>query len=152
MIALIRTAFGEGVSLFDCAEGYGPDECERILGEATEPFCHEIQETREFGFDVELETGKRSGRVASDPARTRAAVDGSVQRFGTDRADLLNQHRVDPDVPIDEVAGVVSDLRPEGKVPHCGLSQMGPDTLPRARALVSLGAVQNEYSMLYRVV
>ncbi|XWN33565.1 MAG: aldo/keto reductase [Devosia sp.] len=152
MIALIRTAFDEGVTFFDCAEVYGPHECERILGEAMAPFRNEIQVTTKFGFDVDLETGEWRGGVVSDPARIRAAVEGSLQRLGTDRVDLLYQHRVDPDVPIEDVAGVVSDLMAEGKVLHWGLSEMGPNTLRRAHALLPVAAVQNEYSMLYRGV
>lgn len=150
MIALIRTAFDEGVTFFDCAEVYGPFACEDILGEAMVGFRDEIQITTKFGFDVEPETGAFSGGVTSDPARIRQAVDGSLQRLGTDRVDLLYQHRVDPIVPIEDVAGTVADLMDEGKVLHWGLSEMGPNTLRRAHDVLPVSAVQNEYSMLYR--
>ncbi len=150
MITLIRTAFDEGVTFFDCAEVYGPLECERILGEAIADFRDEIQITTKFGFDVDPETGAWGGGVISDPARIRRAVDGSLQRLGTDRVDLLYQHRVDPAVPIEDVAGTVSDLMAEGKVLHWGLSEMGPNTLRRAHEVLPVAAVQNEYSMLYR--
>lgn len=150
MIKLIRTAFDEGVTLFDCAEVYGPHECERILGEAVAGFRDEIQITTKFGFDVDLETGEWGGGVISDPARIRQAVEGSLQRLGTDRVDLLYQHRVDPDVPIEDVAGTVADLMQEGKVLHWGLSEMGTRTLRAAHAALPVAAVQNEYSMLYR--
>ena len=150
MIALIRTAFDEGITFFDCAEVYGPHECERILGEAMAGFRDEIQVATKFGFDVDLETGAFSGGVTSDPARIRRAVEGSLQRLGTDRVDLLYQHRVDPEVPIEDVAGTVADLMGEGKLLHWGLSEMGPNTLRRAHDLLPVSAVQNEYSMLYR--
>ncbi|GFE63819.1 aldo/keto reductase [Litoreibacter roseus] len=151
MITLIRTAFDEGITFFDCAEVYGPFECERILGEALSDVRDEIQITTKFGFDIDPTTGAISG-VISDPARIRQAVDGSLQRLGTDRVDLLYQHRVDPNVPIEDVAGTVSDLMDEGKVLHWGLSEMGPNTLRRAHELLPVTAVQNEYSMLYRGV
>lgn len=150
MITLIRTAFDGGVTFFDCAEVYGPHECERILGEAIADFRDEIQITTKFGFDVDLETGAWGGGVISDPARIRQAVDGSLRRLGTDRVELLYQHRVDPAVPIEDVAGTVADLMDEGKVLHWGLSEMGPNTLRRAHEVLPVAAVQNEYSMLYR--
>ena len=152
MITLIRTAFEEGITFFDCAEVYGPLECERILGEAMAGFRDEIQVATKFGFDVDPETGAFSGGVTSDPARIRRAVEGSLQRLGTDRVDLLYQHRVDPDVPIEDVAGTVADLMDEGKVLHWGLSEMGSNTLRRAHEVLPVSAVQNEYSMLYRGV
>ena len=152
MIALIRTAFDEGITFFDCAEVYGPLECERILGEATAGFRDDIQIATKFGFDVDPQTGEFTGGVTSDPARIRQAVEGSLRRLGTDRVDLLYQHRVDPGVPIEDVAETVSDLMDEGKVLHWGLSEMGPNTLRRAHDLLPVSAVQNEYSMLYRGV
>ena len=152
MIVLIQTAFDEGVTFFDCAEVYGPHDCERILGEAMAPFRNDIQITTRFGFDVDLNTGEFAGGVVSDPDRIRAAVEGSLQRLGTDRVDLLYQHRVDPEVPIEDVAGTVAELMQEGKVLHWGLSEMGPNTLRRAHAELPVSAVQNEYSMLYRGV
>ena len=151
MIALIRTAFDEGVTFFDCAEVYGPFECERILGEAIAPFRDAVQITTKFGFDIDPDTGAISG-VISDPAHIRTAVDGSLRRLGTDRVELLYQHRVDPDVPIEDVAGAVRDLMDEGKVLHWGLSEPGIATLRRAHGIMPVTAVQNEYSMLYRGV
>lgn len=152
MIALIRAAYDEGVTFFDCAEVYGPHACERILGEAMAPFRDAIQVTTKFGFDVDLETGAFSGGLNSRPEHIRRAVEGSLGRLGTDRVDLLYQHRVDPEVPIEDVAGVVRHLMDEGKVLHWGLSEPGPDTLRRAHGILPLAAVQNEYSMLYRDV
>ena len=150
MIALIRTAFDEGVTFFDCAEVYGPYSCEEILGEAIADIRDRVQITTKFGFDIG-EDGNIAG-VISTPERIRAAVEGSLQRLGTDRVDLLYQHRVDPNVPIEEVAGVVQDLINEGKALHWGLSEPGPETLRRAHATLPVTAVQNEYSMLYRGV
>ena len=150
MVSLIRTAFDEGVTFFDCAEVYGPYTCEEILGEAIADIRDQLQITTKFGFDIG-EDGNIAG-VISTPERIRAAVEGSLQRLGTDRVDLLYQHRVDPNVPIEEVAGVVQDLINEGKALHWGLSEPGPETLRRAHATLPVTAVQNEYSMLYRGV
>ncbi|MEL6264804.1 MAG: aldo/keto reductase [Pseudomonadota bacterium] len=150
MIALIRAAYDQGVTFFDCAELYGPFDCERILGEAMAPFRNDIQVTTKFGFNVDPETGTWDFRVNSRPAQIRRAVEGSLRRLGTDRIDLLYQHRVDPEVPIEDVAEVVKDLMDEGKVLHWGLSEMGPMTLRRAHALLPVSAVQSEYSMLWR--
>ncbi|MCV3273346.1 aldo/keto reductase [Roseobacter sinensis] len=150
MIALIRAAYEQGVTFFDCAEVYGPFECERILGEAMAPFRDDIQVTTKFGFGVDPETGVWDFTVTSRPERIRRAVEGSLQRLGTDRIDLLYQHRVDPDVPIEDVAGTVQDLMAEGKVLHWGLSEMGPRTLRRAHELLPVSAVQSEYSMMWR--
>lgn len=150
MITLIRSAFDQGVTFFDCAEVYGPFECERILGEAMADFRDQIQITTKFGFDVNPETGEWAGGVDSRPETIRRAVEGSLQRLGTDRVDLLYQHRVDPEVPIEEVAGTVGDLIREGKALHWGMSEMGVETLRRAHAELPVAAVQNEYSMLYR--
>ncbi len=150
MIDLIRSAYDQGVTFFDCAEVYGPFECERILGEAMAPFRNDVQITTKFGFGVDPETGEWDFTVTSQPERIRRAVEGSLQRLGTDRIDLLYQHRVDPNVPIEDVAGVVQELMDEGKVLHWGLSEMGPNTLRRAHELLPVSAVQSEYSMLWR--
>ena len=150
MIALIREAYEQGVTFFDCAEVYGPFECERILGEAMAPFRDEFQVTTKFGFGVDPETGEWDFTVTSQPDRIRRAVEGSLRRLGTDRIDLLYQHRVDPIIPIEDVAGVVKDLMDEGKVLHWGLSEMGPKTLRRAHEILPVSAVQSEYSMLWR--
>ena len=150
MVDLIRTAFDEGVTFFDTAEAYGPHECERILGDAVAPFRDEVVVASKFGFDVDLETGERRGGRVSHPARIKRAVEGMLRRLRTDRIDLLYQHRVDPEVSIEDVAGAVSDLMDEGKVLHWGLSEMGLGTLRRAHAALPVTAVQSEYSMLWR--
>ena len=149
-IDLIRAAYENGVTFFDTAEAYGPHECERILGEAMAPFRDAIEITTKFGFNVDLETGEMGEGLISRPDHIRQAVEGSLRRLNTDRVELLYQHRVDPEVPIEDVAEVVSQLIDEGKVLHWGLSEMGLDTLRRAHAALPVAAVQNEYSMLWR--
>lgn len=150
MIDLIRAAHDEGITFFDCAEVYGPFECERILGEAVAAFRDEIEITTKFGFNVDLETGELGPGLVSRPEHVKQAVEGSLRRLGTDRVELLYQHRVDPEVPIEDVAGAVRELMDEGKVLHWGLSEMGLDTLRRAHAELPVAAVQSEYSMLWR--
>ncbi len=151
MVRLVRAAYDDhGVTFFDCAEAYGPHECERILGEAIGPVRDEVVITSKFGFDINLETGERNGGRISQPARVKQAVEGMLRRFNTDRIDLLYQHRVDPKVPIEDVAGAVEDLMREGKVLHWGLCEMGLGTLRRAHAALPVTAVQSEYSMLWR--
>lgn len=150
MLNIIRTAHERGVTFFDCAEAYGPHECERILGEAIEPFRDQVVITSKFGWDVDLETGERRPGLVSQPARIKQAVEGMLKRLRTDRIDLLYQHRVDPTVPIEDVAGAISDLKAEGKVLNWGLSEMGLKTLRRAHAALPVAAVQSEYSMLWR--
>jgi aryl-alcohol dehydrogenase-like predicted oxidoreductase len=150
MINIIRTAFDRGVTFYDAAEAYGPHEVERILGEGVEPFRDQVVITSKFGWDVDLETGERRPGLVSRPDRIKLAVEGMLRRLRTDRVDLLYQHRVDPQVPIEDVAGAVKDLMAEGKVLHWGLSEMGLDTLRRAHAELPVTAVQNEYSMLWR--
>lgn len=149
-VALLRAAFDQGVTFFDCAEAYGPHECERILGEAVQPFRDQVQITSKFGWDIDLETGERRPGLNSRPQHIKRAVEGMLRRLRTDRIDLLYQHRVDPAVPIEDVAGAVQDLMREGKVLHWGLSEMGLNTLRRAHAALPVTAVQNEYSMLWR--
>ena len=150
MINIIRTAFDRGVTFYDAAEAYGPHEVERILGEGVEPFRDQVVITSKFGWDVDLETGERRPGLISRPDRIKLAVEGMLKRLRTDRIDLLYQHRVDPQVPIEDVAGAVKDLMAEGKVLHWGLSEMGLNTLRRAHAELPVTAVQNEYSMLWR--
>ena len=150
MINIIRTAFDRGVTFYDAAEAYGPHEVERILGEGIAPFRDKLVITSKFGFDVDLETGERRPARISRPDRIKLAVEGMLKRLRTDRIDLLYQHRVDPEVPIEDVAGAVKNLMAEGKVLHWGLSEMGPNTLRRAHAVLPVTAVQNEYSMLWR--
>ena len=149
MHCIIRTAHERGVTFFDAAEAYGPHEVERILGEAIAPFRNEVVITSKFGWDVDLETGERRPGLVSQPKRIKQAVDGMLKRLKTDRIDLLYQHRVDPTVPIEDVAGAIKDLKAEGKVLHWGLSEMGLKTLRRAHAELPVTAVQNEYSMLW---
>jgi aryl-alcohol dehydrogenase-like predicted oxidoreductase len=150
MFNIIRTAFDRGVTFFDAAEAYGPHEVERILGEAVVPFRNKVVLASKFGFDVDLETGERRPGRNSRPDHIKLAVEGMLKRLRTDRIDLLYQHRVDPEVPIEDVAGAVKDLIAQGKVLHWGLSEMGPRTLRRAHAALPVSAVQNEYSMLWR--
>jgi aryl-alcohol dehydrogenase-like predicted oxidoreductase len=150
MIDIIRTAFDRGVTFFDAAEAYGPHEVERILGEGVAPFRDRVAITSKFGWNIDLETGKRLPGLNSRPAHIKQAVEGMLKRLRTDRIDLLYQHRVDPQVPIEDVAGAVQDLMKEGKVLHWGLSEMGLGTLRRAHAALPVSAVQNEYSMLWR--
>lgn len=149
-IDLLRAAFDQGVTFFDCAEAYGPHECERILGEAIQPFRDQVVITSKFGWDIDLQTGQRRPGLNSRPDHIKLAVEGSLRRLRTDRIDLLYQHRVDPAVPIEDVAGAVQDLMRQGKVKHWGLSEMGLNTLRRAHAVLPVTAVQNEYSMLWR--
>ena len=150
-VDLIRAARDSGITFFDCAEAYGPHECERILGEAMAPFRDEVQVTTKFGFNVDLETGEWQPGLNSRPEHIVPGRRELAQtRLGTDRVELLYQHRVDPEVPIEDVAGAVQRLMDEGKVLHWGLSEMGTQTLRRAHAALPLAAVQNEYSMLYR--
>ncbi len=147
---IIRTAFDHGVTFFDAAEAYGPHEVERILGEGIAPFRNQVVITSKFGWNIDLETGKRLPGLNSRPAHIKQAVEGMLKRLRTDRIDLLYQHRVDPQVPIEDVAGAVKNLMKEGKVLHWGLSEMGLNTLRRAHAALPVTAVQNEYSMLWR--
>lgn len=150
MINIIRTAYERGVTFFDTAEAYGPHECERILGEAIAPFRDKVVITSKFGWNIDLGTGERRPGLNSRPERIKLAVEGMLKRLRTDRIDLLYQHRVDPEVPIEDVAGAVKDLMDQGKILHWGLSEMGLDTLRRAHAALPVTAVQNEYSMLWR--
>jgi aryl-alcohol dehydrogenase-like predicted oxidoreductase len=150
MISIIRAAHDHGVTFFDTAEAYGPFECERILGESIEPFRNKVVITSKFGWNIDPETGQFQMGLNSKPQHIKRAVEGSLKRLRTDRIDLLYQHRVDPQVPIEDVAGAVKDLMAQGKVLHWGLSEMGPNTLRRAHTALPLTAVQNEYSMLWR--
>ncbi|MEH0198454.1 aldo/keto reductase [Caulobacter sp. CCNWLY153] len=150
MIDIIRKARDQGVTFFDAAEAYGPHEVERILGEGVAPFRDEVVIASKFGWNIDLETGVRGPGLNSRPEHIKLAVEGMLRRLRTDRIDLLYQHRVDPAVPIEDVAGAVKDLMAQGKVLHWGLCEMGPQTLRRAHAELPLAAVQNEYSMLWR--
>ena len=125
MVNIIRRAFDSGVTFFDTAEAYGPHECERILGEAIQAFRDKVVITSKFGWNIDLETGERRPGRNSKPAHIKRVVDGMLRRLRTDRIDLLYQHRVDPEVPIEDVAGAVQELMQQGKVLHWGLSEMG---------------------------
>ena len=150
MVQIIRAAYDRGVTFFDTAEAYGPFECERILGESIAPFRDKVVITSKFGWNIDPETGRFQMGLNSKPDHIKRAVEGSLKRLRSDRIDLLYQHRVDPQVPIEDVAGAVKDLISQGKVLHWGLCEMGPKTLRRAHAALTVTAVQNEYSMLWR--
>lgn len=147
-VKLIRDAVARGVTFFDTAEVYGPFENEEVVGEALRPFRNEVIIATKFGFD--FAAGKQVPGMNSRPERIREAVDGSLRRLGVDAIDLLYQHRVDPEVPIEDVAGTVRDLIVEGKVKHFGLSEPGVQTLRRAHGVQPVAAVQNEYSLWWR--
>jgi aryl-alcohol dehydrogenase-like predicted oxidoreductase len=147
-IALIRAAYDRGVTFFDTAEAYGPRLNEIVVGEALAPFRDQVVIATKFGFDI-TEAGEFRG-YNSRPEHIRRVAEASLQRLGTDRIDLLYQHRVDPAVPIEEVAGAVKDLIAEGKVLHFGLSEAGGATIRRAHAVQPVAAVQNEYSVWTR--
>lgn len=149
-LRIIRTAFERGVTFYDAAEAYGPHEVERILGEGVAPFRDQIVIATKFGWNIDLETGERRPGRNSRPEHVKLVVDGMLRRLRTDRIDLLYQHRVDPEVPIEDVAGVIKELRAQGKVLHWGLCEMGPNTLRRAHTELPVAAVQNEYSLLWR--
>jgi aryl-alcohol dehydrogenase-like predicted oxidoreductase len=150
MFNIIRTAFDRGVTFYDAAEAYGPHEVERILGEGVAPFRDQVAIATKFGWNIDQETGERRPGLNSRPEHVKRVVEGMLKRLRTDRIDLLYQHRVDPEVPIEDVAGAVKELMAQGKVLHWGLSEMGPNTLRRAHAELPVSAVQNEYSMLWR--
>jgi aryl-alcohol dehydrogenase-like predicted oxidoreductase len=147
---IIRTAFDKGVTLFDAAEAYGPFEVERILGEGIAPFRNKIVIETKFGWNINQETGARLPGLNSRPEHIKIVVEGMLKRLRTDRIDLLYQHRVDPQVPIEDVVGAIQELIKEGKVLHYGLSEPGPQTVRRAHAIHPITAIQNEYSLLWR--
>ena len=148
MITFLRAAAERGVAFFDTAEVYGPFHNEELVGEALEPVRDSVVIATKFGFDLDAD-GNQLG-ITSRPDRIRAAVDGSLQRLRTDSIDLLYQHRVDPDVPIEDVAGTVKELIEVGKVRHFSLSEAGVDTIRRAHAVQPVTALQSEYSLFWR--
>lgn len=150
MIRLMRTAFDRGVTFFDTAEAYGPFTNEQLVGEALEPMREQTVIATKFGFDIDPVTGARSGGVNSRPEHIRAVADASLRNLRTDHIDLFYQHRVDPAVPIEDVAGAVKELIAAGKVKHFGLSEAGVKTIRRAHAVQPLAAVQSEYSLFWR--
>ncbi len=150
MIQLIRTAHDEGVTLFDTAEAYGPLTNEELLGEALKPIRDQVIIATKFGFDIDPNTGKRGAGTNSKPEHIRAAVEGMLKRLRTDHIDLLYQHRVDENTPIEDVAGAIKELIAAGKVKHFGLSEAGVTTIRKAHAVQTLTAVQSEYSLFWR--
>jgi aryl-alcohol dehydrogenase-like predicted oxidoreductase len=150
MIRIIRTAFDQGVTLFDAAEAYGPFEVERILGEALVPIRNKVVIETKFGWNIDQKTGQRLPGLNSQPEHIKLVVDGMLKRLRTDHIDLLYQHRVDPAVPIEDVVGAIKDLMGQGKVLHYGLSEPGPQTVRRAHAIHPVTAIQNEYSLIWR--
>ena len=149
-ISLLRSAFDNGVTFFDTAEAYGPFTNEIIVGEALAPIRDRVVIATKFGFDIDLTTGERRGGVNSHPEHVKAVAEASLKRLGTEQIDLFYQHRVDPDVPIEDVAGAVKELIKEGKVKYFGLSEAAPQTIRRAHAVQPVTAVQSEYSLFWR--
>jgi aryl-alcohol dehydrogenase-like predicted oxidoreductase len=146
-VSLVRAVFDRGVTFFDTAEAYGPFLNEEVVGEALAPVRDQVVIATKFGFKFE------NGRIAgmdSRPSHIREVAEASLKRLRTDRIDLFYQHRVDPDVPIEDVAGAVKDLIAEGKVKHFGMSEAGPQTIRRAHAVQSVAALQSEYSLWFR--
>lgn len=150
MIKLIRTAHDRGVTMFDTAESYGPFANEQLVGEALQPIRDKVVIATKFGFDIDLETGARRGGTNSKPEHIKRVADGCLKRLRTDHIDLFYQHRVDPQVPIEDVAGAIKELIAEGKVKHFGLSEAGIKTIRRAHAVQPITAVQSEYSLFWR--
>ena len=146
-IAIIRAAVDSGVTFFDTAEVYGPYTNEDVVGEALEPVRDQVVIATKFGWNIEQ--NKMAG-LNSRPSQIRAVADASLKRLRTDRIDLFYQHRVDPDVPIEDVAGAVKDLIAAGKVTHFGLSEAGAQTIRRAHAVQPVAALQSEYSLWWR--
>jgi len=149
MISLIRSAVERGVTFFDTAEVYGPFTNEELVGEALAPSREQVVIATKFGFKLDPNTGKQAG-LDSRPEHIKQVAEASLKRLKTDTIDLFYQHRVDPDVPIEDVAGAVKDLIREGKVKHFGLSEAGVQTIRRAHAVQPLTAVQSEYSLWWR--
>jgi aryl-alcohol dehydrogenase-like predicted oxidoreductase len=146
---LIRAAYDRGVTFFDTAEVYGPFTNEELVGEALAAVRDKVAIATKFGFKIDPATGKQMG-MDSRPARIREVANASLKRLKTDRIDLFYQHRVDPEVPIEDVAGAVRDLIAEGKVKHFGLSEPGAQTVRRVHAVQPIAAIQNEYSLWTR--
>src|SRR3984957_10711662 len=148
-ISLIRTAVERGITLFDTAEVYGPYTNEELVGEALAPFREQVVIATKFGFKIDPNTGKQAG-LDSRPEHIREVAEASLMRLKTDAIDLFYQHRVDPNVPIEDVAGAVKDLIAQGKVKHFGLSEAGVQTIRRAHAVQPVTALQSEYSIWWR--
>jgi len=151
-VKIIRAACERGVTFFDTAETYGPFANEELVGEAVAPFRDQVAIATKFGFDIDLKTGQRSGGLNSRPDHIREVVEAMLKRLNIDSIDLLYQHRVDPAVPIEDVAGAVKELIDAGKVKHFGLSEAGALTIRRAHSVQRVTAVQSEYSLWTRDV
>jgi aryl-alcohol dehydrogenase-like predicted oxidoreductase len=149
MISVIRAAVDRGVTFFDTAEVYGPFTNEELVGEALAPFREQVMIATKFGFKLDPETGKQAG-LDSRPAHIKEVAEASLKRLKTDVIDLFYQHRVDPNVPIEDVAGAVKELIQQGKVKHFGLSEAGVQTIRRAHAVQPVAALQSEYSLWFR--
>lgn len=150
MIALLRAAVDRGMNFFDTAEVYGPWTNEEMVGEAFAGIRDRVIIATKFGWDIDQTTGEHRGGVNSKPEQIRSAVEGSLKRLRTDRIDLCYQHRVDPEVPMEDVAGTVKDLIAEGKVRYFGLSEAGAQSIRRAHAVQPVAALQSEYSLWTR--
>jgi aryl-alcohol dehydrogenase-like predicted oxidoreductase len=150
MVSLIRAAVERGVAFFDTAEAYGPFTNEELVGEALEPVREQVVIATKFGFDFDPGVAAGQGGMNSRPDHIKKVAEDSLKRLRTDTIDLFYQHRVDPDVPIEEVAGAVKELIEEGKVRHFGLSEPGVQTIRRAHAVQPVSAVQSEYSLWWR--
>ncbi len=150
MTALLRAAVERGITFFDTAEVYGPYVNEELVGEALAPFRRQVVIATKFGFDTSGDKRPGAAGVNSRPEHIKEAVEGSLKRLRVQTIDLLYQHRVDPDVPIEDVAGAVQDLIGQGKVEHFGLSEAGVQTIRRAHAVQPVTALQNEYSLWWR--
>ncbi|MFZ0604797.1 MAG: aldo/keto reductase [Roseiarcus sp.] len=150
MISLLRKAVDLGMDFFDTAETYGPWTNEIMVGEAFRGIRDKVKLATKFGWDIDQDTGEHRGDVNSKPAQIRRAVEGSLKRLGTDYIDLYYQHRVDPNVPMEDVAGVVKDLIQQGKVRFFGLSEAGANSIRRAHAVQPVAALQSEYSLWTR--
>ena len=150
MVRLIRSAHDQGVNFFDTAEAYGPFSNEELVGEALEPIRDQVVIATKFGFDIDPETGKRGPGTNSRPDHIKAAAEACLKRLRTDHIDLFYQHRVDPNVPIEDVAGAVNELIVEGKVRHFGLSEAGVGTIRKAHTVQPVAALQSEYSLFWR--
>ena len=150
MISLIRTAVERGVTFFDTAEAYGPFANEELVGEALAPFRNKVVIATKFGFKIDPKAERGLNGVDSRPQHIKEVAEASLKRLKTEVIDLFYQHRVDPDVPIEDVAGAVKDLIQQGKVKHFGLSEAGVQTIRRAHAVQPVTALQNEYSLWFR--
>jgi len=149
-IALIRAAVEKGITFFDTAEVYGPWTNEELVGEALEPFRGRVAVATKFGFAIDQVTGQNPGGLNSRPERIKAVAEASLKRLRVECIDLFYQHRVDPEVPIEDVAGAVKELIQQGKVKHFGLSEAGTQTIRRAHAVQPVTALQSEYSLFWR--